>query len=200
MLIRYLSKKNLFIIINLSLFFFISYAAAEKDSTEEIAWQNIETKYTIIRYQSTNDLKKFDYKVKYDPEHSGLKGLFSSSGPDNLKDRVMTKVDVLFERVQKILDMRKKMEKVTINIYENKDQLKGAFFRIYKRQCRIRAWYRYKNNTVYINVKDLHEGMLAHELAHAIIDHYLLIRPPRATAEILARYVDSHLKRKVRSY
>jgi len=195
MLIRYLSKKNLFILINLSLFFFISYAAAEKDSTEEIAWQNIETKYTIIRYQSTNDLKKFNYKVKYDPERSGLKGLFSSSGPDNLKDKVITKVDVLFKRVQQILDMRKKMDKVTINIYENKDQLKDAFFRIYKRQCRIRAWYRYRNNTVYINVRDLHEGMLAHELAHAIIDHYLLVRPPRATAEILARYVDSHLKR-----
>ncbi len=199
MLIRHLSRKNLFIIISLSLFFFISYAAAEKDSTEEIAWQNIETKYTIIRYQSTNDLKKFNYEVKYDPEHSGLKGLFSSSGPDNLKDKVITKVDVLFERVQKILDMRKKMDKVTINIYENKDQLKDAFFRIYKKQCRIRAWYRYRNNTVYINVKDLHEGMLAHELAHAIIDHYLLVRPPRATAEILARYVDSHLTRKVRS-
>ena len=200
MLIRHLSRKNLFIIINLSLFFFISYAAAQKDSTEEIAWQNIETKYTIIRYQSTNDLKKFNYEVKYDPEHSGLKGLFSSSGPDNLKDKVKTKVDVLFERVQNILDMRKKMEKVTINIYENKDQLKDAFFRIYKRQCRIRAWYRYRNNTVYINVRDLNEGMLAHELAHAIIDHYLSIRPPRATAEILARYVDSHLNRKVRSY
>jgi hypothetical protein len=31
-------------------------------------------------------------------------------------------------------------------------------------------------------------------LAHFIIDHYLLVRPPAATAEILARYVDSHLK------
>jgi hypothetical protein len=36
--------------------------------------------------------------------------------------------------------------------------------------------------------------MLAHEMAHCVIDHYLLIRPPMATAEILARYVDSHLK------
>ena len=36
---------------------------------------------------------------------------------------------------------------------------------------------------------------MAHEIAHAIIDHYLLIRPPRATAEILAHYVDEHLRR-----
>jgi hypothetical protein len=41
---------------------------------------------------------------------------------------------------------------------------------------------------------DLHEGMLAHEMAHCIIDYFLLVRPPVASAEILARYVDEHLK------
>ena len=44
-------------------------------------------------------------------------------------------------------------------------------------------------------MQDVHAGMLAHELAHAIIDHYLTVRPPAQTAEILARYVDSHLDR-----
>ena len=44
-----------------------------------------------------------------------------------------------------------------------------------------------------IRVQDINEGILAHEMAHAIIDHFFDIRPPRATAEILARYVDKHL-------
>jgi hypothetical protein len=39
----------------------------------------------------------------------------------------------------------------------------------------------------------MHEGILAHEMAHAIIDQFLTVRPPSATAEILARYVDGHL-------
>ncbi len=120
--------------------------------------------------------------------------MFSTPSPDEVIDKITKKVDVLFERVQEILDMRKKMKKVTINIYDNKKQLHDAYSSIYRKSCRIRAWYRYTNNTVYINVDDLHEGMLAHELAHAIIDHYLLVRPPTATAEILARYVDRHLK------
>jgi len=59
---------------------------------------------------------------------------------------------------------------------------------------RVRAWYIYERNTIYLNVRDVNEGIVAHEMAHAIIDHYLLVRPPRATAEILARYVDEHLK------
>jgi hypothetical protein len=34
---------------------------------------------------------------------------------------------------------------------------------------------------------------LAHELAHAIIDHYLIVQPPKSTAEILARYTEEHV-------
>jgi hypothetical protein len=85
------------------------------------------------------------------------------------------------------------LKKVTVNVYHNKKQLHAAYWRIYKKPCKLRAWYIYEYNTIYINVGDLHEGMLAHEMAHSIIDHYLTVRPPGATAEILARYVDSHL-------
>ncbi|MEH0019750.1 MAG: hypothetical protein V6Z89_08855 [Desulfobacter sp.] len=42
--------------------------------------------------------------------------------------------------------------------------------------------------------------MLAHEIAHAVVDHYLDVRPPRATAEILARYVDAHLNEEAKVY
>jgi hypothetical protein len=64
----------------------------------------------------------------------------------------------------------------------------------------IDIWYTHANNTVYLNLNDFQEGMLAHELTHAIVDHYLLVRPPHATAEILARCVDNHLSKTVLSY
>jgi Zn-dependent peptidase ImmA (M78 family) len=108
-------------------------------------------------------------------------------------DKLKKKVDALYERVQEILDMRKRIKKVTINIFQNKKQLRAAYQEIYKKPCKLRCWYIYEYNAIYINANDLHEGMLAHEMAHSIIDHYLTVRPPRATAEILARYVDSHL-------
>jgi hypothetical protein len=161
---------------------------------EPPAWQNIETKYTIIHYQSLEILKDFDDRVNYGQQQWGFRGLFSTQSSDELIDKIAKKVDVLFERVQEILDMRKKMKKVIINIYRDEEQLHDAYLRLYNKSCRIRAWYEYEYNTVYINVDDLHEGMLAHELGHAIIDHYLLVRPPSASAEILTRYVDKHLK------
>jgi len=184
--------KRFFILVQLSLFLLAFRVIVQAETP---AWQTIETKYTIIHHQSSEALKKFNNKVNYGQERWGLGRLFSTPSSDKVIDKIGKKVDILFERVQEILDMRKKMKKVTINIYDNKKQLHDAYSRIYKKSCRIRAWYRYRNNTVYINVDDLHEGMLAHELAHAIIDHYLLVRPPAASAEILARYVDRHLKK-----
>jgi hypothetical protein len=169
-------------------------------TTEKIAWKSIETKYTFVFYQSEKDLAKFCSKVKFGPGRLGLRAFFSRQRRVHLPDTVAKKTDALFEKVQKILGMQKKVEKVRINIYPNKERLHDAYSKLYRQDCNIRAWYRYANNTIYLNANDLHEGVLAHELTHAVVDNYLLVRPPHATAEIIARYVDSHLTRRIRSY
>lgn len=161
-----------------------------------INWQTLETRHAIIHYQTLDDLKRFNKKIKYRVESSGLKTLFSPSSTFGLEDTVSKKVDALFKRAQQILDMRKKINKIIINVYHDKNQLYEEYKRIYRKKCHIRAWYEYRLHTVFICIEDMHEGMLAHEMAHGIIDHYLKVRPPTATAEILARYVDSHLKRR----
>ena len=193
--VRYLLKKSLLIPTLFCLISFFMGGVAKGQPSDSILWQTIETRHTIIRYQSLSDLNRFNSRIKYRTEGSVLTGLFSSSGPKDIENKASTKVDALFEKAQEILDMRKKMEKVTINVYNDKKQLHEAYQGIYGQPCRIRAWYEYRFNTIYITIDDVHEGMLAHEMAHSIIDHYLLVRPPSATAEILARYVDSHLKK-----
>jgi len=171
---------------------------AEPDA--DILQHSLETRYAVIRYQSVEDLKKFNRKVNYSPGQLGFMQMFSSSSSHGLTDEITKKVDAIYVRVQKILGMRPKNKKVIINVYPDKKQLyavylkhKDTAFRNFNPSSKLRAWYIHKNNTIYVNSTDLHEGMLAHEIAHAVIDHYLLIRPPRATAEILAQYVDSHL-------
>jgi hypothetical protein len=186
-------KRLLLITIWVNFFLLSPCGVLQGETSGDITWQSIETKYTIIHYQSLKDLKKFNHKVDYSPGEWGLKRLFSRSDSTKMINKFEKKVDALYERVQDILDMRKRMKKVTVNVYHNKKQLHAAYWGIYKKPCKLRAWYIYEYNTIYINVGDLHEGMLAHEMAHSIIDHYLTVRPPDATAEILARYVDSHL-------
>jgi len=165
-------------------------ATASADNT---GWKTLETKHALIRYQSVKDLAKFNKEIEYgEDKSSALLSLFGL-GEDKVIRSVTGKVDAIYERTQDILDMHRKMKKVVINIYPDKEELNRAYTSIYNEECRIRAWYIFDENTVYINADDLHEGMLAHEIAHSVIDHFLLMSPPAASAEILARYVDANL-------
>lgn len=178
-------------------FFLVVFLYPGVSRADDIRWNEVKTKHTIIRYQADKDLKDFDRKIDYSAVSSSPDLDLLISGPDNgdLKKKIINKVDAIYRRVQEILGMRKAMDRVKVNIYRDSADLKKAFYDIYKKEGKLRAWYIYEYNTIYINVKDLHEGMLAHEIAHSIIDHYLSVRPPSASAEILARYVDSHLMR-----
>jgi len=155
-------------------------------------WQSLPTKYTVIRFQSDRDLEQFNSNIDYSPG-GGFKALFSGSGGKDFNAKLIQKIDDLFVRAQEILDMRKYMNRVKIDIYSNKEKLQQAYRREVKTQGEFRAWYLFEQHTIYLQVEDINEGMLAHEMAHAIIDNFLQVRPPPVSAEILARYVDAHL-------
>jgi len=184
------SQKSFFLIIYINLF---SCILAQTLWAYDIHWLEIETKHTIIRYHAEKDLIRFNNNVAYSPNHVGLKRTFSRLDNNPLINRVVNKVGTLYERVKEILGMYKSMDKLVIHIYQDQEQLHTAYYKIYGRVTRLRAWYIFERNTIYIQLNDLHEGLLAHEMAHAIIDNYLTVRPPTASAEILARYVDEYL-------
>ena len=152
----------------------------------------LETEYTILVFGSMEVLSRYYSAVDYGPGH--LNQSPSLLSETDLKRNAAAKTDAVFERVQAILDMRKRIPKVRVRLYPDKAALKKAYAVISGDKRVMRAWYLFRTNTVYLNVRDLHEGMLAHELAHGIIDNFLRVRPPTNTAEILARYVDAHLK------
>ena len=175
------------------LVWFSSTGAAYPETVQPRPWIMLETKHTIIRFLRAEDLDTFNHNMDFDRESWGLRQLFADKTPDSLHGEISEKTDNLYERVQEILDMRKKSPKVFINLYPNRKELDQAYYHLYQSKNNIRAWYVFDHNTIYVNVEDVHEGMLAHEMAHAIIDHFLLVRPPSASAEILARYVDAHI-------
>ncbi len=160
---------------------------------------SITTRHTTLAFSAVEDVTVLNKAIDYGARNS-LSSIFSSPKMRDVERELAKKVDLLFEKVQLILDMRKEMRKVRVRVYSNADQLHAVYKKIFKKKCAVRGWYLYEFNTVFLNVKDVHEGMLAHELGHAIIDHFLAVRPPRATAEILAKYVDMHLHEEVKKY
>lgn len=163
-----------------------------KETARMEPWQRIESQHTFIHYKTLKDIEKFDDRIDYTPHKWKAKNLFSLKSAKDPVDSIQQKIDALFDKVEQILGMYGQRDKIMINLYPQK-----SFYevrnRINGKNCRFRAMYIFEQNTIYINVGDVHEGILAHEIAHAIIDNYLSVRPPKTTSEILARYVDKNL-------
>ncbi|MDD4955866.1 MAG: hypothetical protein PHP17_07520 [Candidatus Omnitrophica bacterium] len=53
------------------------------------------------------------------------------------------------------------------------------------------------HNTIYISFNDATAGMLAHEMAHAVISTYFVVAPPPKVQEILAGYVEYSVRKKM---
>jgi hypothetical protein len=170
-------------------------------ATVAVAAQRVEleTKHTILHFNSVEDMERFSGNIDF-PSKYQAGGLFSTPTRAQLEKHLIDKVDNLFQKVQLILDMRKPMKKVRVKVHSSEEELARAYKLIYKSNNHPRGWYIYKYNTIYLNAGDVHEGMFAHELGHAVIDNYLSVKPPRATAEILAKYVDLHLFDEVKKY
>ena len=111
-----------------------------------------------------------------------------------LEDQLGAKCDTIFRRVEEVLDMYPPGIHVTIRVLRNKSQLESVHEGQYGFGTDAIAFYLFETNTVYVGIGDLSEDVLAHEMAHAIIDHYFGVRPPRKVEEMLAMYADEHLR------
>lgn len=163
----------------------------EKESAK---WQSIKSKHTVVFYQTQQDLKTFDRRIQFSPMTSELKWLFNTQDRKILEGNIKTKIDALFERVQEVLDMRKRMKRVAIRIYQDEVQLQNALKNRFEAGRKNIAFYISEDHTIYLNMKYLNDIILAHEMAYPIISNYMPVRPSNTSIEILARYVDKNLR------
>ena len=152
-------------------------------------WSGVEAEHVILKYQDLDSLKKFNRNINL-PGEWGLERLFSR-GEDPV-DLARKELGVVFKRVMKLVDLPyKEKYKVKILLFKNLNQLHAEYHKIYRHpHPPVRAWYIYEYNTIYVNVRDIHEGILAHEMTHAVVDNYINMRLPREVSEIVAKYVE----------
>ena len=95
-------------------------------------------------------------------------------------DPAKNAVDGIIERVISILDMLP--DNFRIDIYLHPTYATGQI-----------AFYDNKTKSITVYADKVTDGVLAHEIAHAVINAYFDIPPPKKIQEILAQYVDRHL-------
>lgn len=152
------------------LLLFLFFATYLSPTVSADNYKTFKTKYTTIHYSNDKDMDKFIWRI-------GGKRLNLESDPALASYRI----DRIMERVQAILDMHP--EDMHIDIFLSTK---------YKKQNKV-AIYSPKKKAIYIIVDKVNDGVLAHEMAHAVISFYFGIPPPAKMQEILAQYVDKHL-------
>jgi len=155
-------------------------------------WLSVEGAYCTVFYKPTANLKRIEKKLKR--RRFSLERGLSSARLNDPPDKVAYRMDLLYKRAQEILDMHPADMNVKIKIFEDQKELDREYYRIFKQKKRQVSFYVYKHDTIYTCEPNISDSVMAHELGHAIIDHYFLILPPESVKEVLARYVDLHLE------
>ena len=127
------------------------------------------THFTTIHYGKDKDLSDLVWRLSghrlYNEERTSL---------------ARNRVDEIVDRVQALLGMYP--EAFHVDIYLRPYQKPGDI-----------ASYCHETRTIDVAVDRVTDGILAHELAHAVINSYFKVPPPRKAQEILAQYVDRQL-------
>ncbi|MBU1061432.1 MAG: hypothetical protein KJ957_03405 [Candidatus Omnitrophica bacterium] len=178
----------------LSIVFCLISVYVDEAYSQEEEWNVLPARYCTIFCEKEVDLKSINRRVNlgfanfYSPRNYRKKGDLS------IKEILTEKFDAIFCRVQDVLDMYPSKVQVAINIYKDKEGLDRVYEEIFNEPNEAVSFYIYKTNTIYTTERAINENIIAHEMAHCIIDHYFVILPPRKIQEILAVYADVHLK------
>jgi len=182
--------KKSFIIF--SIFYIASFSALAYPQEENR--NSFSSKFCTVCYENDVNLKKVNIRVN--PEFSNFYSPrnYKENPGILIEDIISNKLDAIFNRAEEILDMYPAKIHVAINIYKTQEELNKVYEEFFNEPNKAVSFYIYKTNTIYTVESRLNENMLAHEMAHCIIDHYFIIMPPKKIQEMLAVYVDIHLK------
>jgi hypothetical protein len=118
---------------------------------------------------------------------------FTSGGLDESHRRLTMRIDEILEKVQSILDMYPIDLHISIFVLPDYESLKKVFREFSLSGSAPIAFYSHKMRSIYVAADSLTDGVLGHEIAHAVINFYFGVPPPAKMQEILAQYVDLHL-------
>lgn len=153
-----------------------------------------QSRFCIVHYSDGDQLEIFARKIRAGALTRTLNQiLVGKGGASSNQSELGEFLDGLLKRVQLVLDMPMPNLRVEIQIHRDVKEVGAAFRQLTGQSSEALAFYWKKSNTIHIQTEKLTVGMLAHEMGHAILDHYFAIQPPEKIAEMLCQYVDKEI-------
>lgn len=156
-------------------------------------WQEIKGSGFVLYYKPGANLKKVERSIRHRYFLSPLRSRYSDPSYE-VTSRISLRLEAIFMRVQELLSMYPAAMNIQVRMYRDREELGATHERILKFSGRHRSFYVHKLRTIFTSEQDISDSVIAHEIAHAVLDHYFNTVPPAKVAELLATYVDAHLE------
>ncbi len=164
---------------------------------------NFQTRYTTVLAASPADLIEMEGRLRFSTPVPALQYQVTTGefACHPAFPRLAAKIDAILVRTSQLLKFRSfRQSHLTIVLLANGKEVRQRHLLIVPGQRQglfgfgsLEAFYETCNRTIYLSLRDLHEGILAHEMAHDLICTRISPRPPSSVQEYWAHYVESRL-------
>jgi len=186
-----LSRYFLLLPFLLSIFLCINPTFGESKTANDDNFNEIKTTSFTIFYEPDVNLKTI--RSKLNRRRFYISGSKKPGKLDSVEEKISYRLNMLFARVKETLDMYPINIHCKVKIFKSRKKVQNEFKKYANRKAKVKSFYLHRYKTIYMSQDDISDSVMAHEMAHFIIDHYFMIRPPEKVNEMLAIYADSHL-------
>ena len=170
------------------------------------AWgqQVFKTQRTEIHYQDPTQLRELERHLSFSPTKNFHQQYFFTPDPvqSALSPGLASKIDGLLARVSLILNLwPNKPNRLRIILLPNGKEVRQRWLALqpflHDRPIfgygSLSAFYEPLSRTICLSLADLHAGVMAHEMAHFILNESFSRRPPGPLQEEWAQYVEVNI-------
>jgi predicted RND superfamily exporter protein len=148
-----------------------------------------QSRYVTLKYGSKEILRKFNEELDLT---SSLTRVMRKNTV-TMEDEVLAKVDIIVEKAESVLDMFPNNLHMTLILLPSSADVARAFYQKYQKNVNYLSFYSLSEKTIYISVDDTNLHVVAHEISHAIVDHFFDVRPPYNIHELMAQFTEKHI-------
>lgn len=175
-----MNRISLIITISFILVFPISIYAGNK----------AKSRYTTLVYPNGEVLKEFNNRIRLGRK---LRYNLRNKNILTVEDEVLAKLDTIVEKAEVVLDMFPDQLQITVVLLKNTSEVSRVYKAKYGKDVNHIAYYSLSEDTIYLSVDDTRLRVLAHEIGHAVVDHYFKVRPPYNIHELMAQFTEKHI-------
>ena len=175
-------------------------------SSPALGQESLETPKAVIFADSAVDLQEMERRLKFSPAANVTQQYFAHPIPvsGSQHPRLAAKIDGILQRVCAVLRLwPKNGPPLRIFLLKDGQEVRKRYLAFHPLEekplfglfgySHLEGFYEARSNAIFLSLADLHEGILAHEMTHAVLCTALAAPPAEHLQEEWARYVETRL-------